>query len=184
MDDSAARAKFGVLYEQHRRAVLAYCRRRAAEEDAQEIMNETFAIAWRRIDRVPAPEEALPWLFSTARGQLSNQRRGRRRFAKLISKSASLAAMPEPGPESQVVLMQELDEVATAMARLRPIDQELLRLAVWEELSHAEIGQVLSLSENAVSQRLSRATKRLTDEVNKGAVRNPRRRAVWKGDVA
>lgn len=184
MDDSAARAKFGLLYDQHRRAVLAYCRRRAPRHDAEEIMNETFAIAWRRIEKVPPPEEALPWLFSTARGQLSNQRRGKRRFARLITKSASIAVVPEPSPESQVVRMQELDEVADALARLRPIDQELLRLAVWEELSHAAIGQVVGMSENAVSQRLSRATKRLTAEVNLSPTRSPRRQAAWKGDVA
>ena len=183
MNDAAARTKFGLIYDQHRRAVLAYCRRRAPEQDAQEVMNETFAAVWRRIDAAPDPADALPWLFSTARGQLSNQRRGRRRFARLITKTGSLAAVPAPDPEAQVVRRQELDEVAAALERLKPDDQEVLRLAVWEELSHAAIGEVLGIAENTASQRISRATKRLTAEVNRGAKRSPALRTVRKGDA-
>ena len=184
MDDTAARTKFGLIYDQHRRAVLAYCRRRANEHDALDVMNETFAAAWRRIEAVPEAPDALPWLFSTARGQLSNQRRSRKRFARLATKTGSLATIPEPGPESQVVRRLELDEVAQALARLKADDQEVLRLAVWEELSHAGIAAVLGVSENAVSQRVSRATKRLTAEVNRGSSRILLPRVARKGDVA
>lgn len=167
MDDTAARTKFGLIYDQHRRAVLAYCRRRAGEQDANEVMNETFAIAWRRIEAVPEPADALPWLYSTARGQLSNQRRGQRRFARLISRTGSLAAVPEPDPATQVVRRQELDEVAEAFSRLRPDDQELLRLAIWEELPHAVIGSVMGISENTATKRIGRATRRLAGEVDR-----------------
>jgi RNA polymerase sigma-70 factor (ECF subfamily) len=80
VDDTVARKKFGLMYDQHRRAILAYCMRRAGKQDALEAMNETFTIAWRRIERAPDPAEALPWLYTKARGVLSNQRRGRRRF--------------------------------------------------------------------------------------------------------
>lgn len=166
MDDTAARRKFGVIYDQHRRAVLAYCRRRAGADDAEEVLNATFAVAWRRIDNVPEPAEALPWLYSTARGQLSNHRRGRQRFARLVSRTGSLAALPQPDPETQIVRRQELDDVAVAFSSLRPGDQEVLRLAVWEELSHAAIGEVMGISETAVSKRVSRATKRLAGAVD------------------
>ncbi len=184
MDDTVARKKFGLMYDQHRRAILAYCMRRAGEQDALEAMNETFTIAWRRIERAPDPAEALPWLFSKARGVLSNQRRGRRRFARLISKTGSLAAIPDPGPEAQVVRRQELAEVAQALERLRPDDQEILRLQVWEELPHAAIGKVLGISENAVYQRVSRATKRLTAQVKQAPIPAPARRMTRKGGTA
>ncbi len=108
MDDTGAHRKFGLMYDQHRGPILAYCLRRAREQDALEAMNETFAIAWRRIDKAPEPEQALPWLYSKARGVLSNQRRSSRRLARLISKTGSLAAVPDPGPEAQVVSRQEL----------------------------------------------------------------------------
>ncbi len=184
MDDTVARKKFGQMYDQHRRAVLVYCMRRAGEQDALEAMNETFTIAWRRIERTPDPAEALPWLYSKARGVLSNQRRSSRRFARLISKTGSLAAIPDPSPEAQVVRRQELDEVAHALESLRPDDQEILRLQVWEELPHAAIGEVLGISENAVDQRVSRATKRLTAQVKQAPNPAPARRMTRKGGTA
>jgi DNA-directed RNA polymerase specialized sigma24 family protein len=66
---------FGACYPR----VLGYAIRRtddrAAAEDA---VSETFLIAWRRLDVVPA--EALPWLLGVTRRVLANQRRaaGRR----------------------------------------------------------------------------------------------------------
>ena len=175
MDETAARSKFGSLYDLHGRAVLAYCTRRATSQDAQDAFNETFATVWRRIAKAPEPDAALPWLYSTARGVLSNQRRSSKRFARLISKTGSLAAPPEPGPELQVVRRQESEDVASAIDRLRPDDQELLRLHIWEELPHAAIGEAFGISESAVSQRLSRALKRLTAQVNRSARPSPHR---------
>lgn len=166
MDTVAARRKFGLLYDLHRRPILAYCRRRAPEQDALEAMNETFATAWRRIDKAPEPGEALPWLYSTARGVLSNQRRSGRRYARLVRRTGSLTAAPPPSPEAQVVYGHEVERVADAMAGLRRTDREILQLHVWEELSHAEIATVLGISEDAARQRFSRALRRVTAEVS------------------
>jgi RNA polymerase sigma factor (sigma-70 family) len=51
-----------------------------------------------------------------------------------------------------------------ALNQLRPEDQEVLRLAWWEELSHAEIGGLLGCSTQAASQRIHRATGRVAKE--------------------
>ncbi|NNF11364.1 MAG: sigma-70 family RNA polymerase sigma factor, partial [Acidimicrobiia bacterium] len=55
----------------------------------------------------------------------------------------------------------EYQAALDALSRLKPIDQELLRLRIWEDLSHAEIGEVLGISSHAVTMRLKRATGRL-----------------------
>lgn len=51
-----------------------------------------------------------------------------------------------------------------ALLRLRPRDREVLRLALWEELTHAEIGAVLGCTEDAASKRFSRAKRRVGHE--------------------
>lgn len=175
MDDTTARAKFGSIYDQHRRAVFVYCLRRAAEQDALDALNETFAIVWRRIDTAPDPEVSLPWLYSTARGVISNQRRGRKRFARLIEKTGSLRPVAEAGPDVQVVRRQESADVIRALQRLRAIDREILRLHAWEELPHSTIAEVLGISQTAVDKRVSRALKRLREEIK----RNPEGRSLW-----
>jgi predicted DNA-binding protein (UPF0251 family) len=52
-----------------------------------------------------------------------------------------------------------------ALSRMRPEDQELLRLLVWDGLTQSEAGEVLGISANAVSIRLSRARKRFAGEL-------------------
>ena len=70
--------------------------------------------------------------------------------------------MPAGSPvESVVVRHSEYQAALDAMGRLKAVDQELLRLKVWEELSHAEIGEVLGVSAHAVDMRFRRATRKL-----------------------
>jgi DNA-directed RNA polymerase specialized sigma24 family protein len=48
---------------------------------------------------------------------------------------------------------------------MRPEDQELLLLANWEELPHADIGRMLGCSAHAVDQRIHRVMHRLAREI-------------------
>ena len=56
-------------------------------------------------------------------------------------------------------------ELAEAFGRMRREDQELLLLANWEELPHADIGRVLGCSAHAVDQRIYRAMHRLARDI-------------------
>ena len=62
-----------------------------------------------------------------------------------------------------MVSRAEAEVVLAAMAELRPKDREILLLAAWEGLSHAEIGTVIGCSENASAIRLHRARQRLSE---------------------
>jgi RNA polymerase sigma-70 factor (ECF subfamily) len=63
--------------------------------------------------------------------------------------------------EPQVIRHFEQQEVISAMERLAPKDQEVIRLAYWEDLPHAQIGDLLGCSAGAVDVRLHRAVRRL-----------------------
>lgn len=65
------------------------------------------------------------------------------------------------GVEPQVVERVEHRLMRRAAARLSPRDQEVLRLSLWEELSHGEAAEALGISVDAVKQRLHRAKARL-----------------------
>ena len=56
---------------------------------------------------------------------------------------------------------EDLRSVLAALAKLGTKDREILLLAAWEGLSHAEIAVVLACSENASAIRLHRARQRL-----------------------
>lgn len=62
---------------------------------------------------------------------------------------------------------EEYRVVLQASSHLKPIDQEILRLTLWEELSHAEVAVVLGIEAIAVKQRAYRARQNLADEYRK-----------------
>lgn len=64
-----------------------------------------------------------------------------------------------------MVRSQESRDVVAALARLKPADQEVIRLAGWEELGRREIAVVMECTPNAVSKRLNRALDRLAREL-------------------
>jgi RNA polymerase sigma factor (sigma-70 family) len=119
-----------------------------------------FTVAWRRLDRVPAEPQALPWLYGVARKVVSNQERSTNRRARLRSRLEGSAPASDP-PDPQRM------DIAAALRRLGASDRELLRLAAWEDLEPAEIARTLGCSANAVTVRLHRARKRLGAELER-----------------
>ena len=76
---------------------------------------------------------------------------------------ARLSAVGSPvdtGPE-QVVVHEEIQLMIAAADRLGKADQEVLRLAGWEELDRDELAAALDCSPNAMTKRLNRALDRL-----------------------
>ena len=71
------------------------------------------------------------------------------------------APPPDPADEGDPAL-------ADALARLRPAEQELLRLWAWEDLAPADIALVLGTTTNAVNIRLHRARRRLAELLDDG----------------
>ena len=70
---TSERVRFEEIFDAHEVRVRAFVLRRLREvQDAEDVVAETFAIAWRRIGDVPP--EALPWLYVTARLVLANHR--------------------------------------------------------------------------------------------------------------
>ena len=153
--------RFQWLFVTHRDAVWSYCYRRVHRDDVADAVAEVFLVAWRRIDQAPSDAEALLWLYGVARNVVRNLTRSTQRRQRLGIRIGSLRQPEVPTPELQVVRRAEDRELLAAVARLKPLEQELLRLRTWEELSLAEIGAVVGLSSRSVESRLARIRKRL-----------------------
>jgi RNA polymerase sigma-70 factor, ECF subfamily len=127
-------------------------------DDAEDCAADVFAVAWRRLAQMPGNETSRAWLYGVAYRVVGNQYRSRRRRAKLGLRVASIggaAGQAGSDPDYRAGL------VVLALEQLRPSDQELLRLSVWDGLSRREIASILGIKENAVDQRLHRARLRL-----------------------
>ncbi len=159
--DEGNRARFEALYATHRRDLLAYFLRRAEPSDAADLLAETFLVAWRRLDAVPAEKDARLWLFGVGRHQLANQRRALQsaREVSVMLKGALVAASPHgPDVSTGIAVRQALD-------RLNPADRETMMLTVYEELTPTEIAEVTGRTVAAVRARLHRARRRIAREL-------------------
>ena len=155
--------RFRTLYEEHYADIRSYCLRRLPVDAANDAAAEIFIVAWRKLKKVPEGAAARLWLFGVARNVVAHQHRSRAQVRRLRSKlkeSADRTVDIAPA-ESTVVRRSEDQVVLAALDKLKPPDQELIRLKMWEELSHAEIGDVLGISAHAVDMRLQRAGKKL-----------------------
>jgi RNA polymerase sigma factor (sigma-70 family) len=149
---SSREARLEELFAAHGRAVWAYARRRATAADADDAVSETFLVAWRRLDDVPAEPRA--WLLGVARRCLANLSRSETRQSAVRLR---LAAQPAPAPSAE-----GSGAVLSALATLSATDREVLTLLAWDELTPAEVAVVLGCSRAAVYLRLHRARRRLS----------------------
>jgi RNA polymerase sigma-70 factor (ECF subfamily) len=148
--------RFEALFRQNADTVLAYATRRSDPDTAQEVVAETFAVAWRRLDVVPDP--AIAWLLGVARKILANERRSRTRSESLTLRIVN-GSVSSPDDPAEVVDARL--SVQAAIDRLLPAEREVLELLAWEGLSPAQAAEVLGCSRAAIAVRMHRARRRL-----------------------
>ncbi len=146
--------------------VLAYARRRVGADLAQDVVAEAFLAAWRNFEKLPP--EPLPWLYRAAHFAIANQRRAVARRGKLDARARLLADSHAVPDHSELVVADM--ELAAAFRSLNEADREVLRLAAWEGLTAAAIGEVIGCSPMAAKVRLHRARRRLSQRLRAGTL--------------
>jgi RNA polymerase sigma-70 factor (ECF subfamily) len=157
------RDRFERCFDQHYLRIFAFAARRVpGRESAEDVVADTFAIAWRRRDRIP--EETLPWLYAIAGNVIANQYRSSHRRHNLDERLAREASVAAPGTDPADSLGGR-DELAAALARLEEAEREVLRLVAWEGLSTRDGARVVGCSPGAFRVRLHRARRKLAKEL-------------------
>lgn len=154
----ADEAAFRDLFDRHCADLWRFARRRVSSaEDADDVVAETFAVAWRRRCHLPEGSGTRLWLFGVARNLVANHRRGETRrgrlFLRLVSHRVDDAVAP---PEPSAGLRE-------AFAALKDAEREVMVMRHWDGLAVPEIATLLGCTPNAVSLRLHRAKQRLAE---------------------
>jgi len=137
------------------RFALWLCRNPA---DADDLAAETFVRAWGQRRRLRT-ETLKGYLFAiTRRLQVDRLRRSRRR-----GELPDEVLDPAPAPDRQIASRLELAATRSAIERLPELDRAALVLRAEQDLSYAEIGRVLEISEGAARLKVHRARRRLLD---------------------
>jgi RNA polymerase sigma-70 factor (ECF subfamily) len=151
------RAAFSSLYDRYARVVHGLLLARVGRDNVEDLVQDVFLTAWRRLDEVPEGDAARVWLYATARRVIANQRRSRRRRDALherLSLEAVSEAHASTASDHEDVLVHE------ALRRLGPRDREVLLLAEWEGMTPAQIASVLGCLTVTARGRLHRARRR------------------------
>ncbi|PYC72529.1 hypothetical protein C7C45_08810 [Micromonospora arborensis] len=155
---TADRQRLTDLFRRHGDAVFAYANDRLGGDDAQDLVSEVFAVAWRRLATIKEGQER-PWLFGVARRLVLQHWRGRAVHAAL---QARLHSQAHDETEYRPSTSQRVDVMA-ALAELPEIDREVLLLRYWYDFNGRESAKVLGCTTAAFAVRLHRARRRFED---------------------
>lgn len=151
--------RFERCFRDNYAAILAFAIRRMPDRGAAEdAAAETFTVAWRRRDLIPA--EPLPWLYGIALRVIANQQRSTRRRRRLDDRLEG-ATITKASAAEPIDALQNRDAFSRAFARLNETEREVLRLVAWDGLEAREAASVLGCSPTAFRVRLHRARRRL-----------------------
>jgi RNA polymerase sigma factor (sigma-70 family) len=136
---------FAAIFQRHHRGLLTLSRHMlGSREEAEDVLQHTFAAAYRQLVEGGPPEHMRAWLYATARNRCSSVLRARRELPQ-EEIAAATAWLPDE-VESRSDLRDLLDDIQ----RL-PEDQRVaLVLTEIEDLDHAEIAEVLGCRRDKV----------------------------------
>jgi RNA polymerase sigma-70 factor (ECF subfamily) len=151
------------LVRQHQQAVfrLAYLMLGDGDE-AEDVAQEVFIRAFHALTRFDATRPLRPWLLRITTNLVNNRRRSVGRYLAAVRRwfhaasDDNLAVVEERSQQQW-----ESETLWQAIRRLSQVDQEVIYLRYFLELSVAETGEVLGVAAGTVKSRLARATGRL-----------------------
>lgn len=157
---ASVKSRFTSLFEATYADLLRFAQRRVHSAHAEDVVAESFLVAWRRLEDLPSRrDDARAWLFGIARGVILNAHRRAERQRALAVRLADVPAGSMADFDADLVARQI--DVSRAWQRLSDAHQEALALAVLDGLSAPQAAAVLGVSPVAFRLRLSRARRAL-----------------------
>jgi RNA polymerase sigma-70 factor (ECF subfamily) len=160
---------FGRLYERYVDRIYNYVYYRTGNaEDAEDLTARIFFRAMQHIGNYH--DRGLPfsaWLYRIAHNLVANWHRDRSRRKIISLDDITQWQAPEKGPEFVTQLMEDKDALLSAIRRLPAERQELLILKFVEQLSNAEIGDIMGRSEGAIKSLYHRTLLALRDDLQR-----------------
>jgi len=144
---------FEVFFRANYNRLEQYVGRRVPHAQVDDVVAGTFVVAWKKFDLVEQP--SLPWLFRIASFEVKSSHRKTQRDGHTLG-SEALEGIPNTVDE-----IFDTEPLRHAMVELSDVDQEILRLVHWDDLTRSEIAEVLELAVSAVNMRYHRAIERL-----------------------
>lgn len=155
-------AAFGTLVERYQEVAFraAYLILRDAPA-AEDVTQEGFVRAYRKLGTFRAGELFRPWLLRIVTNGALNEARARSRRGGLFARAAAISDRSSDPPDYAVEAGDEAATVLRAINALPPDDRTVLYLRYYLELPEREIAAAIGRPAGTVKSRLHRASARL-----------------------
>jgi RNA polymerase sigma-70 factor (ECF subfamily) len=165
------RAAFTRLFDHYAPRINGYLLRLGADAAlADELTQEVMVTLWRKAEQFDRSKSSVAtWLYRIARNRRIDMLR-RNRSEPLDSEEAAQVPSEAAAADDAMDSMQREDRVRAAMETLPPEQLALIRLAFFENLSHSDIAEKLSLPLGTVKSRIRLAFTRLRRQLEAGGV--------------
>lgn len=134
--------------------------------DAEDVTQETFIVAWRKLPGLElVGESLLPWLATICRFQAANRLRVIRRDRANTSAALDDRLPDTVSVEEQVISAALAERIADEVATLSDLDRAIFGLCAVEGYGYQAAADELGVSHGVVRNRLSRVRTHLRDTV-------------------
>ncbi len=168
---------FGELYERYLPKMYNYIYYRTSNQhDAEDLTSRVFFRAMSHIGNYV--DKGVPfqaWLYRIAHNLVANWHRDQAR-RKIIALDDYVAhSLKSESPDGLAEELEEQEQLMAAIRRLPEDRQQLLLLKFIDQLSNAEIGEIMSRTEGAVKSLYHRTLLALRDELRRQehSIRSP-----------
>lgn len=159
-------ARFEALVNKHQRDIINFQYRLVGNRfEAEDLAQETFIKAYKKLDTLKEEGKAKSWLFSIARNVAIDFFRKNKYSAIALDNTIleNYARATAIDLRSEMLQGEVASELKGYIDQLNKEDRVVIKLLYYEGFSYKEIGQMLNMNENTLKSRLFRARRALFD---------------------
>lgn len=159
--------QFAAVFDRHARPIHRYVSRRLGSALADDVVGETFLVAFRQRERYDLSRgDARPWLYGIASNLIRRHRRAEVRAYRALARTGVdpiASVSPTDEVDARLAAAGVERELASALAQLPRGDRDALLLFAWADLSYDQIAAALGIPVGTVRSRLHRARRKLRE---------------------
>jgi RNA polymerase sigma factor (sigma-70 family) len=144
-------AAFGALYDKHVAAIYRYVYYRVRDDaEAEDLTSEVFMRALRAMPRYEPRQAFLAWLYRIARNAVIDRARRGNRQVSFEDALQHPDADRVIEPDAEILAHSDSQVLRGALAKLTPLQQEVIVLRFLEGYSTLEISRIVGKREGTV----------------------------------
>ncbi|MBE1488470.1 RNA polymerase sigma factor [Plantactinospora soyae] len=156
--DSVDAGDLAGLFDRYARELLRYCARRVGDDVAEDVVAETFLLAYERRERYdPGKGAVLPWLYGIATNLLRRHLRTEIRLLRTAAPIDVVAEGPALRSAERVDAQRSVARLRVVLAELPRRQRDVLMLYAVADLEYGEIATALDIPLGSVRSALHRA---------------------------